>query len=141
MFDLVPFEHSNGSLFDVFDRMLNDSFFGGLEGDTAPCRTDIAEEGDQYILRADLPGFSKDEISVDAEGDQLTISAEHKQDEKEDKKNYIRRERRYGKLSRSFALDGIDVDKISASYNDGVLELKLPKLEEAKTKTKKVEIQ
>ena len=125
MFDLVPFERTN-SLFDTFDRMLGDSFFGGT---------------DRYVLRADLPGFSKDEISVNAEGNQLTISAERKEDKKEDKKNYIRRERRYGKLSRSYAIHGIDAGKISGAYSNGVLELQLPKLEEAKTKTRKVQIQ
>ncbi|HBG55256.1 MAG TPA: hypothetical protein DDW99_03240 [Ruminococcaceae bacterium] len=140
MFDLVPFERTN-SLFDTFDRMLGDSFFGGTESDWAPCRSDIVDEGDRYVLRADLPGFSKDEISVNAEGNQLTISAERKEDKKEDKKNYIRRERRYGRLSRSYAIDGIDAGKISGAYSNGVLELQLPKLEEARTKTRKVQIQ
>ncbi len=142
MFDLVPFEQRNGNLFDTFDRMVNDAFFGGMEGDSAPCRTDIVDEGDRYVLKADLPGFDKEEINVSTEGNQLTISAEHKEENKEkDKKtNYLRRERKYSGLSRSFAIDGIDVEKISASYKNGVLELDLPKVEEAKAQTKKVEI-
>lgn len=141
MFDLIPFEHRNSSIFDAFDRMMNDSFFGGFGNDYAPCRTDIIDQGDKYVMKADMPGFNKEDINIDIQGNQLTISAEHKDEKKEDTKGFIRRERRYGALSRSFDIEGIDAGKIAASYKNGVLELDLPKVPEAKPQGKKVEIQ
>ena len=140
MFDLIPFEHRNSSIFDTFDRMMNDSFFGGLGNDYAPCRTDIIDQGDSYLMKADMPGFNKEDINIDIQGDQLTVSAEHKEENKEDKKGFVRRERRYGALSRSFDIEGIDADKISAAYKNGVLELKLPKIEKEQPKGHKVEV-
>lgn len=140
MFDLIPFEHRSGSLFDTFDRMMESSFFGGLDRDFAPCRTDIIDQGDKYLLKADMPGFDKEEININIQGNQLDISAEHKEENKDEKDNYIRCERQYGALSRSFDIEGIDAGKISASYNDGVLELSLPKIIETKPESKKIEI-
>ena len=140
MFDLVPFEHRTNDIFDYFDRMMGDSFFGGWDRELAPFRADILDKGDRFVLRADMPGFRKEDISIGVEGDRLTLTAKHKEDVDEEKKNYIRRERRYGALSRSFDLQGIDAAKISASYDDGVLELELPKLAEAKPETRKIEI-
>lgn len=140
MFDLIPFEHKNGSLFDTFDKMMGNSFFGGLDKDYAPCRTDIIDQGDKYLLKADMPGFDKGEINISIEGNRLDVSAEHKEENKDEKKNYVRCERRYGALSRSFDIEGIDTGKISASYNNGVLELSLPKIVETKPESKKIEI-
>ncbi|MCI1966915.1 MAG: Hsp20/alpha crystallin family protein [Oscillospiraceae bacterium] len=141
MFDLVPFESRSGSIFDTFDRMLNSSFFGGLGAECAPCRTDILDEGDKFVLKADLPGFNKEDINISVEGDKLQLSAEHKEESGGDQKNYVRRERRYSAFSRSFDLHGIDADRISANYQDGVLNLQLPKLAEAKPDSRKIEIQ
>ena len=126
-------------MFDVFDRMWNDSFFGGAR-DTFPCRTDILDKGDSYLMRADMPGFNKEDIHIDVQGNELTVTAEHKEEVSDDKKNYVRRERRYGSLSRSFDIDGIDTGKISAAYNNGVLELTLPKVQEAKPETKTIQV-
>lgn len=140
MFDLIPFEDRASGLFDAFDHMLRNDFFGGPEKEIVPCRTDILDKGDHYVLRADMPGFQKEDINIDIEGDRLNLSAEHKEEKKEDKDNYLRRERRYDAFSRSFDIQGIDTDRISASYNDGVLELNLPKVPENKPETRKIEI-
>lgn len=141
MFDLIPFERRNGSLFDAFDRMLDDSFFGGLDNQFAPCRTDIIDQGDKYLMKADMPGFNKEDIKINIQGDQLTISAERKEETSDSSnKNYIRKERKYGALSRSFGLEGIDTSRIAAFYNDGVLELELPKAAEAKPVVQTVEV-
>lgn len=140
MFDLVPFESRANNLFDVFDRWVNDGFFDGTEKEVVPCRTDILDKGDKYVLRADMPGFRREDINIEIGGGRLTLSAEHKEEDKEDKKDYVRHERRYSALSRSFDLDGIDADKISASYKDGVLELELPKVSEAKPESRKIEV-
>ena len=140
MFDLIPFDRRGNNVFDVFDRMWDDSFFGQGMHDIVPCRTDIIDKGDSYLMRADMPGFSKEDIHIDIQGDQLSITAEHKQEVSENKKNYIRHERRYGTLSRSFDIQGIDAGKIAAAYTNGVLELTLPKVQEAKPETKTVQI-
>lgn len=142
MFDLIPFERRSGNLFDAFDRMFDDNFFGGLEKQFAPCRTDIIDQGNEFVLMADMPGFRKEDIKINIQGNELNISAEHSEDKSdEDKKgNYLRRERRYNALSRSFGLDGIDAGKISASYENGVLKLELPKLKEVLPETTSIEI-
>ena len=135
MFDLIPFERRGNNVFNYFDRMMSNSFFNDFEKEFAPFRTDILDQGDKFVLKADLPGFTKEEININVEGDRLTLNAEHKE-----QKDYVRRERRYGVLSRSFDIDGIDAENISASYSDGVLELNLPKLAQAKPAAKQIEI-
>lgn len=142
MFDLIPFERRTGSLFDAFDRMMDESFFGGMEKQFAPCRTDILDQGDKYLLKADMPGFRKEDIKINIQGDALCISAERNEEkgDKDQKGNYVRRERRYDALSRSFSLDGIDASRINASYDNGVLQVELPKIVEAKPETKTIEI-
>ena len=140
MFDLVPFENNAGSIFDTFDRMLNNSFFGGCGAEGVPCRTDIVDQGDKFVLKADMPGFSKDDIKIGIDGDVMTISAERKEEKNENQKDFVRRERRYGALSRSFNIEGIKADDISANYQDGVLTLDLPKVVETKPEVRKIEI-
>ena len=66
MFDLIPFEHRNNDLFRYFDDMER-AFFGG-NTDIAPCKTDILDEGNRFVLKADLPGFKKEDIHLDIEG-------------------------------------------------------------------------
>jgi HSP20 family protein len=92
-------------------------------------RIDLSETEAAYAVKAEIPGVKKEDIDVRIDGNQVTISAEVKQD-KEEKKDgrLLRSERRYGYASRSFLL-GSDVDQAAADakYNNGVLELKLPK--------------
>ena len=93
-------------------------------------------------LTADLPGFSKDDIKIDINDNTLTLSAERhsEYEEKEKKGKYIRVERSYGSYSRSFDLTGIKSDDITASYENGVLTLELPKEEEVKPVSRRLEI-
>ncbi|HEX3039080.1 MAG TPA: Hsp20/alpha crystallin family protein [Caproiciproducens sp.] len=139
MFDLIPFENRNSSLFDYFNRM-NRDFFGDMEKELTPCRTDILDKGDKFILRADMPGFDKSDIHIDVDGERLTLTAEHSEETKDDSKDYIRQERRYGALTRSFDISNIDADKIKASYEKGVLELELPKKANVVPPTRQIEI-
>ena len=130
MFELIPFDrHSrNVAPFDPF-RMLDEMdrhFFTATPAVTA-FRTDVIDSGDAYTLESELPGFKKEDIKIDIENDCLTISAERKDDTKEEKDNYVKRERYYGSFSRSFDVSGINVDGIEAAYNDGILTVKLPK--------------
>ncbi|MEM4155944.1 MAG: Hsp20/alpha crystallin family protein, partial [Archaeoglobaceae archaeon] len=89
---------------------------------------DLVDEGDKLRILADLPGFEKDEIEVSFEGSNLVIKAESKREEEETKKDFIRRERRFGRVYRKIALpEGINTDQAKASYKNGVLEITIPK--------------
>jgi HSP20 family protein len=128
---------------NMLDEFFNEPFFMSdreITGRVWP-RVDIAEEKDRYIVRADLPGMRKDEISIAIEGDTLTISGEKKEEHKREEGNYYHLERTYGSFQRSFSLPGfVDKEKVDASYNNGVLELTLRKTGEQKKPGKKIEI-
>ena len=130
MFDLVPFRTSSRGLFDIFDdfekRFLDTGFTSVKQ-----FRTDVVDKGESFLLQAELPGFSKEDIQICLSDNYLTISAKRNEEKKESDHNYIRQERRYGEFSRSFDLTGIDTESISASYENGVLNLELPKVKEA----------
>ena len=130
MFELIPFDrHSrNMSAFDPF-RMLDemDRRFMNAAPSVSTFRTDVIDTGDTFKLESELPGFKKEDVKIDIENDCLTISAERKADNKEEKDSYVKRERYYGSFSRSFDVSGINVDGIEAAYKDGVLTVTLPK--------------
>ena len=109
----------------------------------AQFRTDVTDEGDHYLLEADLPGFEKKDISLDIHGDTLTVRAERKSkvEEKDKKDKVIRMERSYGAYARSFDISGVDADKIKAKYKDGVLRLTLPKQEKRLPEGRRLEIE
>lgn len=143
MFGLTPYERRNSvGYYDPFKEIedFERSFFSPRTFDAF--RTDIRDEGDKFVLEAELPGFEKEDIGVDVKDGTLTISAEHhSSDEKKDNKgNYIRRERSYGSFSRSFDVTNIDESSIEASFKNGVLELTLPKKGEQEEPVRKIEI-
>ena len=128
MFGMIPFERSDDNFYDLFDNFVR-KYFGNSNAAIPDFRTDIRDAGDRFVLEAELPGFNKEDIKLDVKDGILTISAQHTEnkDEKDDKGSYIRRERRYGSFTRSFDITGVDDEHIPASYNNGVLELNLPK--------------
>lgn len=121
---------------EAFDRVFKSSFF-----DSDVFRTDIRREEDHYLLEAELPGFSKEEISLDLKEGILTIRAEHKEEQEDKTGDYIRRERRFGSYSRSFNINGIDEEKISAVYENGILKLRLPKIMPIEPEVRKIAIE
>lgn len=143
MFDLTPFDRMSRNFvsYDPFREMeeLEKRFFGRT---TPMFQTDIRETESAYILESNLPGFSKEDIHAEIKANVLTVYAEHKteNDAKDEKNNYIRRERSYGSFRRSFDIRGIDADAISASYRDGVLTLTLPKKEEKQPEIRTLDI-
>ncbi len=114
---------------DIFD-----DFISSRKEQNMKC--DIYEKGGDYHIEMDIPGFNKDEISVETKDGYLTIKAEKKNEvnEEDKNKNYIRRERTYGKYERSFYLGNLDEDKIDATFENGMLKLVVPKKEEVDTK-------
>ncbi|MEL4860877.1 Hsp20/alpha crystallin family protein [Pseudoflavonifractor phocaeensis] len=139
---MLPFERSDSNVFDTFDNFARD-FFRKSNADLPAFRTDIRDAGDSFLLEADLPGFNKEDISLDLKDGILTISAVHQDssEEKDDKGSYIRRERRYGSFQRSFDVTGIDESGITAAYQNGVLTLTLPKARPVEPETHKIAIQ
>ena len=110
-----------------------DQFFEN-EGSKMNC--DIYEKDNTYHVEMDLPGFKKDEIKVECNKGNLVITAEkssNDEDKDEDKK-YLRRERVYGKYSRSFYLGDIKEDAIEAKFDNGTLTISIPKIDENENK-------
>ena len=150
MFELRPFERRNNHIasYDPFREMenLERAFFGdrGFFSGSAlgEFRTDIQDKGDSYLLEADLPGFKKDDIHIDLDGDTMTISAErHSGHEEKDKSgNYMRCARSDGSYQRSFDISAVNADAMTAEYTDGVLKLTMPKKEMTVSSAKRLEI-
>ncbi|HHD63525.1 MAG TPA: Hsp20/alpha crystallin family protein [Desulfobulbaceae bacterium] len=116
--------------------MLPSAFPKGIE--ITPS-VDIFEEGDEVVVKADIPGVKKNDLDVTMTENSLTISGEKKQEKKVKEKDYHRVERSYGSFSRSFRLpENVNGSKAKAEFKDGVLEVRLPKTKESKQK--KVEI-
>lgn len=136
MFELMPFDYNTSSIDKFFGDMAR-SFFGSGNSGLMNFKTDILDKGDKFVLQAELPGFAKEDIKLDINGEYLTISAEHKSENEETKDGYVRRERSYGSYARSFDISGIQADQIKARYNNGILELDLPKTEPAPAPAKK----
>lgn len=143
MYSLLPFgrytNNSLNSLFDDFER----SFFPVDRSQMPAFRTDIKDEGDHFLLEADLPGFRKEDIDLHLQDGLLTITAKHDEtsENKDESGKYVCRERRVGSFTRSFNVSGIQEDAISASYENGVLKLTLPKQGEPEPQSRKIAIQ
>lgn len=140
MYGLTPFERTFG-IFDPFADF--DSGFVKEGQRFTACRTDIREDDDKFVMESELPGFDKKDISIDISGSSLTLKAEHSENTDEKSKNgkYIRRERTYGSYQRSFDISGIDADRISADYKNGILIMTLPKKKPDVPVTRRLEIQ
>lgn len=94
---------------------------------------DLVEADDHYVLRADLPGLSHDDVQIEVEDDVLTVSGERKAEHEQRGEGYHRLERSYGSFSRSLTLpEGVDPEAVQASFDRGVLEVRIPKPEQRK---------
>lgn len=128
---------------DEFERSFFTNPFGFFGGDTlAAFKTDILDNGKEYVLEADLPGFDKKDIHLDINNDVLTIHAERnaEREEKNDQNNYVRCERSWGSYSRQFDLSGVDAENMHAKYENGVLTLTMPKKEPKPDTSRHLEI-
>lgn len=130
------------------ERFFDQSFFarnGGKEPMTVSQWSplvDISENDTEYTVKAELPELKKEEVKVNVENGELTISGERKIEKEEKGKKFHRIERSYGSFLRSFTLpETVNGDKVSAEFKDGMLTVHLPKDEQAKPKTIEVKVQ
>lgn len=126
MFELMPLGNRERGLWGYLDN-LERNFFQNMTPATGLLRTDITDEGDHFLLSAEMPGFRKEDIKIDLGDGMLTVSARRNEETEETKGSYVRRERRMGSYTRSFDVSGIKTEEITAKYDSGVLSLRLPK--------------
>ena len=106
---------------------------GGVQGGRWIPAMDLVEGKDEYVLRADLPGVAEGDVKIEFEDDVLTISGERRAEQEQRREGYYRLERAAGRFSRSLTLpEGVDPQSVAASFERGVLEVKIPKPAERK---------
>lgn len=145
--DLASFPSDIASMQREMNRMF-DSFFRGDPGEEFPLASatwrpavDIAEEDAAFQVRMELPGVAKDDVKITMENNLLTVRGEKKQERESKGTNYHRAERGYGAFQRSFTLPTtVKGERIEASFKDGILNITLPKSEEAKPKEIEVRV-
>jgi HSP20 family protein len=144
MSSLIPYRYRSNDRADNSLSLFHDDFFRPFffGGDLpAAFRVDVKDEGDNYVMEAELPGVKRENVKIDVDDGVLTISAEWKNVDKENKSgDYIVNERRAGRVQRSFSLDNVVEDKITADYSDGVLRLTMPKREEVRRTPRRIEL-
>ncbi len=132
------------SLRDAMNHLFQESFVRPGQGtngsaSVSPLALDVHETGDEYVVKANLPGMKPEEVQITVHGDTLTIRAETRSEEDKKEGTWHLRERRHGAFQRTLSLASpVDPDKANASFEHGVLTLKLPKSEAAKPKQIKV---
>jgi HSP20 family protein len=133
---------------DEMNRLFDD-FFSGFpergremfESERAP-RVDIAETDENVVVTAELPGVNQDNVNITVVNDVLTLKGKKKEEKEIKKENYHRIERSYGSFQRSVSLPtGVQADKAKATYKDGILTITIPKAEETKPKSIKINVE
>jgi HSP20 family protein len=133
------------SLRDAMDRLFEQSFiqprFAGIgrEATMGRLALDVIENPNEFVVKAAVPGLRPEDIDITVTGDTLTIKGQSRQETKQEKENYLLQERRFGAFQRSITLPAsVQADKAQADFENGVLTLTLPKVEEVKPKQIKV---
>ncbi len=126
-----------GSLQTEMNRLFNTAFEGPATGNGGNRRwtpaMDLVETEDHFVLRADLPGMSESDVTIELEDNVLTVAGERKAEHEEKREGFYRVERAFGRFSRSLTLPkGIDPEGVTAQFGSGVLEVRVPKPEQRK---------
>lgn len=138
---LVTRNNRNGLDVFPFENLFNDFFneFNGVQVSATP-KAEIVENDTKYQIHLALPGFNKEDINLEIDNNVLQVTGERKFEKKENYK-YHKVETYYGKINRSFSIpENANVADLKATYNNGILELTIPK-QEVKKEVKKIEIQ
>jgi HSP20 family protein len=126
------------------DRLLDSFFTRSFAPSQSPALTlavDVAETPEAFVFRADLPGLDPKDVKVKMDGDVLSIRGERRREESQNSGRYHRTERAFGAFERTFTLNtAVRADRIEASYRNGVLEVHVPKAEEAKAREIEVQV-
>ena len=131
--ELGTIQNEMNRLFNTFFDQPNTSGRNGGAGRQWIPAMDLIETGDHYVLRADLPGLSDEDVNVQLEDNVLTISGERKANRETQQEGYYRLERAFGGFARSLTLpEGVDPDGVQAHFDRGVLEIRIPKPEQKK---------
>jgi len=136
---LTRYEPLSGRLDRVLDELFRPAVWQAPASSLAPIRVDVREDAKAYTVVGELPGVKKDGIQVEIEGDEVVISAETRRQENQEGESWLYAERRFGKVQRRVIVpQEIDEQAAQARFNDGVLELTLPK--KAPQAVKRVEV-
>jgi HSP20 family protein len=133
----------------LFDEMFKRPFFSllsprlsGEEAETLYLPVDIFEDGESVVVKAEMPGIKKEDLNVQLTPDTITISGKKSSEERAERKDYYRVERSWGSFSRTCHLPSeILTDKARATFKDGVLEVRIPKSEQAAQRSRKLNIE
>ena len=135
------------SLQNDMNRLFNTFFDTSSAGNgtTGPRRwipaMDLVETDDHFVLKADLPGLAEGDVHIDVEDDVLTVSGERKSEHEDKREGYVRVERSYGAFRRSLTLpEGVEAEAVSASFEKGVLEIRIPKPEQRKPRRVAIQV-
>ena len=130
--DLARLQREFDQMFETFFPVRNGGSTETANAVWSP-RVDFAETDDAYLAWLDIPGMSKNDFEINYHDGVLSVSGERQAEQRDEKHNYVRVERSYGRFFRSFTLPkSVNADKIQANYSDGVLRLHIPKAEESK---------
>ena len=150
MFELTPFDRRRNlirrrderpmNVDQFFENFFNDAIFPHYYSHSGMMHVDIKETDEAFELEADLPGVDKEQVSIETDHDRLTITVNQDEKNEEKQDHYIRKERRVCSMARTFDLENIDVDKIKAVMEKGVLRLTLPKQTPVVIKNRKIDI-
>lgn len=134
------------SLQNDMNRLFNTFFDTPTTGNGDTARRwipamDVVETDDHFVLKADLPGLAEEDVNVEVEDNVLTVSGERKAEHEDKRDGYVRVERSYGSFRRSLTLpEGIDPEAVSASFDKGVLEVRIPKPEQRKPRRVAIQV-
>lgn len=128
--------------------LLNDDFFNTLDfpffkmgKNLQMMKTDIVETDSEYVVEIDVPGYQKDEINISLDSNYLTVTASREENKKAEHQNYLLQERRLGTCSRSFYVGDINYENVKATFNNGTLNLIIPKVKDTKEIKKTITIE
>lgn len=119
----------------LLNHVFSEPFMAGVSSDAATLAVDVSEDDTNVYVRASLPGFAKEDVSIEVHDSVLSIKAEHNEETEEKGEKFYRRERRFGSLSRSIALPSpVREGEASAELKDGVLTVRIPRVAEKSPK-------
>ena len=135
------------SLQNDMNRLFNTFFDTSTAGNGATASRrwipamDLVETDDHFVLKADLPGLAEQDVHIDVEDDVLTVSGERKSEHEDKREGYVRVERSYGAFRRSLTLpEGVEPEAVTASFDRGVLEIRIPKPEQRKPRRVAIQV-